>query len=163
MEAKLGVFFAGSHVWRECVEIWGVPLRSGPRPHIYQSTPAHIILLIIRYLLMIFTFVVNIIDWTQYLGKPNCRSEAFNGILPKSQVIGTGCQIKLKMCQNIFYSCCFISQKACFFPFLMLEQHITSSFCQSHGWSILISHVFAWFMMGSSIYGKLPFEYLNDY
>ena len=112
---------------------------------------------------MIFTFVVNKIYLTQYLGKPSCRSEAFNGILPKSQLIGTGCQIKLKMCQNIFYSRCFISQKACFFPFLMLEQHITSSFCQSHGWSILISHVFAWFMMGSSIYGKLPFEYLNDY
>ena len=119
---------------------------------------------------MIFTFVVNKIYLTQYLGKPSCRSEAFNGILPKSQLIGTGCQIKLKMCQNIFYSRCFISHKACFFPFLMLEQHITSSFCQSHGWSILISHVFAWFMMGSSIYGKLPLECIfsvleriNDY
>ena len=40
VEVKLSVFFADdTHVWLECVEIWGVPLRFGPRTHIYQSTP----------------------------------------------------------------------------------------------------------------------------
>ena len=70
-----------------------------------------------------------------------------------------GYQINPKICQNILYSHCFMSQNTCFsflnsgtahhFLFLPKEQHTTFSFCQNHGWSIL-NQSFARFMMGSN-------------
>ena len=57
-----------------------------------------------------------------------------------------GYQINPKICQNILYPHCFMSQNTCFsflnswtahhFLFLPKEQHTTFSFCQNHGYSI---------------------------
>ena len=70
-----------------------------------------------------------------------------------------GYQINHKICQNILYSHCFMSQNTCFsflnsgtahhFLFLPKEQHTTFSFCQNHGWSIL-NQSFARFMIGKN-------------
>ena len=70
-----------------------------------------------------------------------------------------GYQINPKICQNILYSHCFMSQNTCFsflnsgtahhFLFLPKEQHTTFSFCQNHGWSIL-NQSFALFMIGKN-------------
>ena len=70
-----------------------------------------------------------------------------------------GYQINPKICQNILYSHCFMSQNTCFsflnsgtahhFLFLPKEQHTTFSFCQNHGWSIL-NQSFARFMIGKN-------------
>ena len=70
-----------------------------------------------------------------------------------------GYQINPKICQNILYSHCFMSQNTCLsflnsgtahhFLFLPKEQHTTFSFCQNHGWSIL-NQSFAQFMIGKN-------------
>ena len=55
-------------------------------------------------------------------------------------------QIKLRICQNIYYFRFFMLQ-AIVFPFMIHEQLITSSFCKILWWSILIQS-FAKFTMG---------------
>ena len=99
-----------------------------------------------------------------------------------------GYQINPKICQNILYSHCFMSQNTCFsflnsgtahhFLFLSKEQHTTFSFCQRNSTPLslsakimdgpsLISHLkmdlhisgFIFLRFKFIIYGKLPFEY----